>query len=178
MNKINPTMKSPVAQFLLNNEAVTKYTDKISGTTQFFTPNNKYLGTQSRRVSMQRDSFNNLEKRIMIKRDICEQFPKRMYEQYILIEQKLRNVFRKSYADVDLMPTSVKTTKFTIDRKNNLMTLEKVERSIEKEPQVALKVGNNTFYSLEDNPKFLTKSVTKETKPYTEDPRLTYNIWG
>ncbi|MBE7711757.1 MAG: hypothetical protein E7Z92_06440 [Cyanobacteria bacterium SIG31] len=171
MPKVNPII-SPVAEYLKNNNAVIKSIKSMSSLdvakTNFEFYNNltgQYLGRQYYNSELKRELDNKLSRRTMIKREFFEGFPKKIYEQYIVIENKLKQIIGKTEEEDCLLPTEITVTKVLIDKEKNLLT-KKIEQRILETPLKENSKFDIKYYSLEEKPNYKTVSTILETKPY------------
>lgn len=182
MAKLNPII-SPVAEYLRKNNAIIKRSnslaslDKAKTNFEFYNNlNGQYLGKQYYNTNLKRNFDNTLERRTIIKREFFEGFPKKIYEQYVVIEKKLKQIIGKTEKEDCLLPTEIKITKVNIDKEKNLMT-KNVEERILKTPLKEISKLDIKFYTLEEKPHYKTISTISETKPYEYNSNHRFGIF-
>ena len=182
MLKVNPII-SPVAEYLKNNNAVIKSIKSVSSSdvakTNFEFYNNltgQYLGRQYYNSELKRELDNALSRRTMIKREFFEGFPKKIYEQYIVVEKKLKQVLGKTEEEDCLLPTEITITKVFIDKEKNLFTKNVEERILETSLKEISK-PDMAYYSLGEKPHYKTVSTISETKPYEYNSNHRFGIF-
>ena len=177
MPKINPII-SPAAEYLRINNAIIKPGLSMSKTNFEFYNNlsGQYLGKQYYNSKLKRNFDNTLERRTLIKREFFEGFPKKIYEQYIVIEKKLKEIIGKSENEDCLLPTEITVTKVLIDKEKNLLT-KNVEERILETPLKENSKSNIIYYTLDKKPHYKTISTISETKPYEFNPRHRFGIF-
>lgn len=176
MPKVNIEKINPVSQFLRINKAKAENYSSYSKTMEFYTKEGKFLGNQSKNIRFERDYDNNVSKREVITRNIFDKWPLKLYQQFVVIESKIKTVFIKTTGKVEDLPTSITTTTVTIDKNANTMTKEVVVRAMSEQP-VENEINGNRQYNLENKPKYIEKFHKVEINEYNEDPAHKYGIF-
>ena len=100
----------------------------------------------------------------------------KIYQQFVVIESKIKTIFVKSTGEVKDLPTNITTTTVTIDKNTNTMTKEIVERVMAEQP-FEKEINGIKEYNLENKPNFIEKSRKVEISEYNEDPAHKYGIF-
>ena len=179
MTKINP-VKSLLTQYLRGNNVVIKRLNSFDNAKiNFEFYNNltgQYLGRQYYNSKLERTFDNTLKRRTVIKREFFDGFPKKIYEQYVVIEKKLKQVVGKTENKDCLLPTEIKVTKVYIDKEKNLLT-KNVEKRMLKTPLKENSKFDLVYYTLEEKPIYKTISTISEKKPYKFSQRHRLGIF-
>lgn len=177
MPKISP-VKSPIAQHIKDCKIIPKGKSSLDAgrNLEFYTQIGEYIGNQTSRTRFKRLDNDTLEKRTVIKREIFEGFPKKIYEQYVVIESKIKQFLGKTEREDFLLPTEIKTTNAIIDKEKNILTKTVKERVLETPLKRGEKYGLS-YYTMEGKPKYSTVTATTETQPYVFNPHHKYGIF-
>lgn len=174
MSKVNFLTINPVSQYLRNKKVVVNNICNYSGTKEFYSKTSDFIMWQGRDSKVFRD-FSGVDKRTFIKRFIFDNWPNKIFTQYVVIEQKDIKSTLEEFPEE--LARSIKTTKVTIDEKAKTMTKEVIERELEKQPEVIDRCGMKA-YKLDEKPKYVEKSRTITTEEnYVPIRRHIYGIF-